>query len=171
MRNTILSLFAFLLILSVSSIARAQDTKPAEQKPETPAATDTEKPKNEVEEMIAEARKRGDKVVGACIDPVLCGNESSDKAVNQQRGQAIHLAKPAYPPIARAARAQGLVVVQVLIDEEGKVIAAAAISGHPLLQSACVRAARESTFTPMKLDGVHVKISGVSNTTLSLSKR
>lgn len=161
MRNTTLSLFAFLLVLTVSSIARAQDTKPAEQKPETPAAADSEKPKNAVEEMIAEARKRGDKVIGACIDPVLCGNESSDKAANQQRGQAIHLAKPAYPSLARAARVQGTVVVQVLIDEEGKVIAAAAVSGHPLLQAACVSAARESTFTPMELNGFPVKISGV----------
>lgn len=161
MRNTTLSLFAFLVILSVSSLAHAQDSKPAEQKPATPAAEDSEKPKNEVDEMIAAARKRGDKVVGACIDAALCGNESSDKVANQERGRAIHLAKPAYPAIARAAYAQGTVVVQVLIDEEGKVIAAAALSGHPLLQSACVKAARESTFTPMKLDGAPVKISGV----------
>lgn len=160
MRNTTLSLFAFLLILSLSSLAPAQDPKPAEQTPATPAAEDIEKPKNEVDKMIAAARKRGDKVVGACID-ALCGNESSDKVANQERGRAIHLVKPAYPAIARAAYAQGTVVVQVLIDEEGKVIAAAALSGHPLLQSACVKAARESTFTPMKLDGAPVKISGV----------
>lgn len=162
MRNTTLSLFAFLLILTVSSFARAQETTPAEQKPETRAAADIEKPKNEVEKMIAKARKRGEKVVGACIDAILCGHESSNDAAHQEaRGHATYLAKPAYPAIARAAHAQGSVVVQVLIDEEGKVIAAAAISGHPLLQAACVKAARESTFTPMKLDGSPVKISGV----------
>ena len=161
MRNTTLSLFAFFLILTVSSLARAQDTKPAEQKPATTVVADSEKPKNEVDEMIAEAHKRGEKVMGACIDAALCGGESSDNVVKQERGRAIHLPKPAYPPIARAAHAQGTVVVQVLIDEDGKVIAAAAISGHPLLQAASVKAARASVFTPMKLDGSPVKISGV----------
>lgn len=39
MRNTTLSLLAFLLVLTVSPITRAQDTKPAEQKSETSAAT------------------------------------------------------------------------------------------------------------------------------------
>ncbi len=61
MRNTTISLFAFLVILTVSSLVRAQDTKPAEQKSETPV-TDSEKPKNEVDEKIAEVNKRGEKV-------------------------------------------------------------------------------------------------------------
>lgn len=120
MRNTTISLFAFILILTVSPLVSAQDTKPAEQKPATPLAEDSEKPKNEVDKMIAEARERGDKVVGACIDAALCGNESSDEVANQERGRAIHLAKPAYPAIARAAYAQGTVVVQVLITKKEK---------------------------------------------------
>ena len=160
MRNTTLSLFAFLLILTVSSIARAQDTKPAEQKAETPAA-DTEKPKNEVEKLIADASKRGDKVIGRCIDPAGCGTESSDQVLNLEPGRAVTLPKPAYPALARAAHVQGSVEVQVIIDEEGKVIAAAAISGHPLLQATCVKAARESLFTTTKLEGAPVKVTGV----------
>src|ERR1044071_5132745 len=39
-------------------------------------------------------------------------------------GKAISLPKPAYPPIARAARASGTVVVQVVIDENGNVVSA-----------------------------------------------
>lgn len=162
MRNTTVSLFAFLLILTATSMTRAQDTKPAEQNPATPAATDSEKPKNAVEKLIAEAAKRGEKVLAACIDPKHCGEEStSDQTLNLEKGRAVDLPLPAYPPIARAAHAQGTVEVQVIIDEEGKVIAAAAISGHPLLQAASVRAARDSVFTPTKLDGVPVKVTGV----------
>lgn len=162
MRNTTLSLFAFLLILTVSSLAQAQDTKPSEQKPAIPAAEDSEKPKNEVEKLIAEASKRGEKVLRRCIDPKSCGDEStSDQQLNLERGRAVNLPVPAYPPIARAAHAQGSVEVQVIIDEEGKVIAAASVSGHPLLQASCVRAARASEFTPTKLEGVPVKVTGV----------
>jgi protein TonB len=75
--------------------------------------------------------------------------------------KALELPKPAYPPIARAAHASGMVVVQVLIDEQGSVIAAHAVSGHPLLQAASVAAAREAKFSPTLLAGEPVKVTGV----------
>jgi len=76
-------------------------------------------------------------------------------------GKAINLPKPAYPPIARAAHASGTVVVQVLIDENGNVVSAHAVSGHPLLQAAAVGAARSAKFSPTKLSGQPVKVTGV----------
>ena len=76
-------------------------------------------------------------------------------------GKAVHLVQPPYPPIARSAHASGQVVVQVLIDENGAVVAAHATSGHPLLQAAAVNAARSSRFTPTKLSGQPVKVNGV----------
>jgi len=76
-------------------------------------------------------------------------------------GKAISLPKPSYPPIARAAHASGTVVVQVLIDENGSVVSAHAVSGHPLLQGAAVGAARQARFSPTKLSGQPVKVTGV----------
>jgi protein TonB len=76
-------------------------------------------------------------------------------------GKAISLPKPAYPPIARQAHASGTVVVQVTIDENGSVISAHAISGHPLLQPVAVAAARGARFSPTKLSGQPVKVTGV----------
>lgn len=76
-------------------------------------------------------------------------------------GKAVHLVQPAYPQIARSAHASGTVVVQVLIDENGSVISAHAISGHPLLQAVAVAAARASRFSPTKLSGQPVKVNGV----------
>ena len=76
-------------------------------------------------------------------------------------GKAISLPKPGYPPIARAARASGTVVVQVLIDENGNVVSAHAVSGHPLLQGAAIGAARQAKFSPTKLSGLPVKVTGV----------
>lgn len=76
-------------------------------------------------------------------------------------GKAISLPKPPYPPIARAAKASGTVVVQVLVDENGNVVSAHAISGHPLLQAASVVAARGAKFSPTKLAGQPVKVNGV----------
>jgi protein TonB len=76
-------------------------------------------------------------------------------------GKAISLPKPNYPPIARQAHASGTVVVQVTIDENGSVISAHAVSGHPLLQAVAVSAARGARFSPTKLSGQPVKVTGV----------
>ncbi len=76
-------------------------------------------------------------------------------------GKAINLPRPAYPAIAKAAHASGTVVVQVLIDENGNVVSANAVSGHPLLIQAAVSAARSAKFSPTKLSGQPVKVTGV----------
>lgn len=76
-------------------------------------------------------------------------------------GKAISLPKPVYPPAAKAAHASGTVVVQVTVDEEGKVISAKAVSGHPLLQASAEAAARQARFSPTKLSGKPVKVTGV----------
>jgi len=76
-------------------------------------------------------------------------------------GKAISLPHPPYPPIAKQAHASGTVVVQVTIDENGNVISAHAVSGHPLLQAVAVAAARGAKFSPTKLSGQPVKVTGV----------
>ena len=76
-------------------------------------------------------------------------------------GKAVRLVQPPYPAIARSAHASGQVRVQITIDENGNVVSAAAVSGHPLLQGAAVAAARQSKFTPTKLSGMPVKVTGV----------
>jgi protein TonB len=76
-------------------------------------------------------------------------------------GKAISLPKPNYPAIAKQAHAGGVVTVQVTIDENGNVISAHAVSGHPLLQAVAVAAARSARFSPTKLSGQPVKVTGV----------
>jgi len=78
-------------------------------------------------------------------------------------GKAISLPKPQYPQIARAAKASGTVVVQVTIDESGKVVSASAVSGHPLLKAAAVQAAYGARFSPTMLSGQAVKVTGQIN--------
>ncbi len=77
------------------------------------------------------------------------------------QGNAIRKPAPPYPPIAKAARAQGAVQVQVTISEEGRVIDAQVVSGHPLLREAALQAARQWVFKPTELSGVPVKVQGV----------
>ena len=87
----------------------------------------------------------------------------SKKTVNGGvlNGKAVSKPMPAYPPEAKAAGAQGTVVVRIVVDEGGKVVEAEAVSGHPLLLQAAVTAARGSRFAPTRLAGQPVKVAGV----------
>lgn len=76
-------------------------------------------------------------------------------------GKAIRKVQPPYPQIARAVRAQGTVSVQITISEEGRVISASVIGGHPTLQQAAQQAATQWVFSPTVLNGKPVKVSGV----------
>lgn len=76
-------------------------------------------------------------------------------------GKATSLPKPAYSAAARAIGASGKVDVQVTIDENGAVVSAKAISGHPLLREAAERAARSAKFSPTYLTDKPVKVSGL----------
>ncbi len=76
-------------------------------------------------------------------------------------GKATSLVKPQYSAAARAVRAEGQVKVQVVIDENGNVTSANAVSGHPLLQPAAQAAARSSKFSPTTLSNQKVKVTGL----------
>ena len=67
---------------------------------------------------------------------------------------------PPYPQIAKAAGVQGAVSVQIVVDEQGRVVSAKATNGHPLLQHAAVQAAHRARFTPTILGGQPVKVTG-----------
>jgi len=104
------------------------------------------------------------KVEAGVVIVVGSGVEPTDKAKIEGgvlNGKAISLPRPAYPAIARAAHASGTVTVQVLIDEEGNVIAAHAVDGHPLLQAVSVAAARQARFSPTLLEDEPVRVTGV----------
>ena len=71
-------------------------------------------------------------------------------------GKAIYLPQPEIPP----GEASGVVLVAVVIDEQGTVIEARAVSGPQHLHAAAVNAARLARFTPTMLMGEPVKVTG-----------
>ena len=78
-------------------------------------------------------------------------------------GTAVVLPPPAYPDAAKRMRVQGMVTVEVILDETGKVVAANATAGPTVLRDAAVQAALKARFSPTKLSGQPVKVSGVIN--------
>ncbi len=85
-------------------------------------------------------------------------------------GTALSLPTPTYPESARRARISGLVTVEVVVDETGKVISAEATSGPTALRDVAVQAALRARFSPTKLSGQPLKVSGVINYKFSLAQ-
>jgi len=84
-------------------------------------------------------------------------------------GTAISLPSPVYPDAAKRSRMQGVVSVDVVLDETGKVISAKASDGPAMLRDAAVQAALKARFSPTKLSGQPVKVSGVINYKFTLT--
>jgi len=78
-------------------------------------------------------------------------------------GTAVSLPAPVYPEAAKRMRTGGVVAVDVVLDETGKVVSASASSGPAILREAAVSAALKAKFSPTKLSGQPVKVSGVIN--------
>jgi periplasmic protein TonB len=66
--------------------------------------------------------------------------------------------QPEYPVLARQTHVSGTVVVNAVIDEHGNVVEARALSGHPLLIPAALKAVLQWKYEPTLLDGTPVAV-------------
>lgn len=85
-------------------------------------------------------------------------------------GAAIFLPPPMYPETAKRMRTSGVVTVEVVIGENGKVIAANAENGPATLREAAIKAALRARFSPTKLSGQPVKVFGTISYKFSLAQ-
>jgi TonB family protein len=65
---------------------------------------------------------------------------------------------PEYPPLAKQARIQGTVRLQVVIDFHGNVAEIQVLQGHPLLVQAAINAVRKWRYRPTLLNGEPVQV-------------
>jgi len=67
-------------------------------------------------------------------------------------GYLLNPIRPEYPPIARAAHAEGTVVIHAIISKTGHVENPQVISGPPILQAAALEAVRNARYRPYLLN-------------------
>lgn len=70
----------------------------------------------------------------------------------------IYSAEVKYPAIARAARIEGTVVIDAIIDEQGKVVQARVVSGPGMLIGAALQSVEQWRYEPTRLNGEPVSI-------------
>ena len=131
--------------LNAQNVRRARK-QPVRSVEETDTTTPEERRKL-IEECSTPERPKPDVEAGRVGNALLCG-------------KAISLPKPAYPEEAKAQNVSGTVVIEIVIDEKGRVIWAKPVDGHPLLQRAAWNAACQSRHSPIKISGRAVKAGG-----------
>jgi protein TonB len=72
--------------------------------------------------------------------------------------QKIRDVAAVYPPIAQAARVQGVVIVEATIGTDGRVKDAHVLRSVPLLDEAALAAVRQWVYTPTRLNGEPVSV-------------
>ena len=90
----------------------------------------------------------------------LSEGEPRTISIGVANGRAISLPKPEYPEAAKPSRLSGGITVQVLIDERGQVISAAAISGHSHFSEPGAKAACLARFNPATLEKRPARMMG-----------
>lgn len=85
------------------------------------------------------------------------------------KGLLIQKIEPPYPPLARAARVQGEVVLSAVIDANGQITNLQLVSGHPMLVPAAISAVKQWRYKPYLLNGQPVEVETTITVIFSLS--
>lgn len=89
-----------------------------------------------------------------------------------QIGSMVELAtrkvNPNYPPVAKAARIGGIVKVEIVVDEVGKVTDVKTTNGPEMLKRAAIDAVKRWQFRPTLRDGQPVRVTGFVNFNFAL---
>ena len=75
---------------------------------------------------------------------------------------------PTYPPIARAARISGTVVLQATISKSGTIENLRVVSGPPMLTQSALEAVRSWRYKPYQLNGEPVEVETTVNVVYNL---
>ncbi|HXM23805.1 MAG TPA: energy transducer TonB [Terriglobales bacterium] len=84
-------------------------------------------------------------------------------------GNLIYRVQPQYPPLARQARVQGIVVLRAMITREGKIENLQVVSGHPLLVKSAMDAVLQWRYRPYYLNGEPVEVGTQVTVNFTLS--
>jgi protein TonB len=102
------------------------------------------------------AANLGTTVVGVPDAPPAPVDTKSKEPVRMHSGikapEKVVNVMPAYPPVARAARVEGVVILEAVIDAAGNVTSAKVLRGDPLLDQAALDAVQRWQFTPARLN-------------------
>lgn len=119
-----------------------------------------------VNDAEAVAAKKGNTLAKSTDEKVLTSDDAdalptpTEEYLVNQMPQVINEVRPAYPQEARDKKIEGKVVLDILIDKEGRVRQATVVDGEEIFRKGALEAIRKFLFRPASVDGgpVAVKI-------------
>lgn len=78
-------------------------------------------------------------------------------------GSIISRPDPVYPPIAKAAHVQGVVILHAIISKQGTIEQLQVVSGPPMLQTSATDAVRRWRYKPYLLNGEPTEVETTIN--------
>jgi periplasmic protein TonB len=88
---------------------------------------------------------------------------------HMSEGDLVRKVLPTYPPLARAARIQGTVVLQAMISKQGAIENLRVLAGHPMLVRAAIEAVRQWRCRPYVLNNEPVEVETQITVNFSLA--
>jgi protein TonB len=89
---------------------------------------------------------------------------------NVQQAKLVRQPKPAYPPLAKQARIQGVVHLSAIIAKDGTIQKLEVLNGHPLLVPAALEAVKQWIYQPTLLNGEPVEVITQIDVNFTLSQ-
>lgn len=177
---------AFIIVKAVTPAVPPPATRRTEAAPSTQAAVPLEPPTGISPEPTVEpvdagfdrAVVGGDSFAGiapggdvAAPPPVVPREKAPVRVggVIQAPAKLVHVA-PIYPSIALAARKEGLVILEAVIDEDGSVREVRSLRPEPLFEEAAITAVRQWRFSPTRLNGDAVPVVMTVTVSFTLNK-
>ena len=80
----------------------------------------------------------------------------------------IHTVEPEYPPVARQARIQGTVRIDIVVGKDGSVEQMSIVNGHPVLIPAAMEAVKHYKYRPTNLNGQPTPVQTTVDVTFTL---
>jgi TonB family protein len=112
---------------------------------------------DEAELVVAIPDRRPGTAVMANI-PIEAGAKRIRINGDVEQANLVTKVMPVYPPLAKQARIQGKVMLNALIDRQGKVKGLELVSGDPLLADAAVEGVKQWVYRPVLLNGDPVEV-------------
>ncbi len=113
------------------------------------------------------------------VTQILRTTEPTAPRLNVQRvrvssgvaqGLLIRQVNPIYPPLAKAARIEGKVLLQATIGKDGTVENLHLISGHPMLAPAAIDAVKQWRYKPYYLNAEPIEVETTITVNFTLTQ-
>jgi TonB family protein len=119
-------------------------------------------------------------LLSACLVPVILAQDAAVQGAHAEQNHVIPPAgaqsslikkvNPVYPPLARQARIQGLVVLKIAINTSGDVQNLQLVSGHPMLAPAAIEAVKQWKYQPFLVDGEPANVTTTVQVSFTLAE-